>query len=180
MQAGELREQPRIAGVLVSKAEIFADENQTHGHLLEKNFPDKVLRRDLRKLQIEMQNQGRIQPGAAETFQPLREGGNPRRRNLRTQNLERRRIKRQHGCHGAGRPGPLHHIAENFLMAEMETVEIPDGEHASGSARAEARHPFPRRMQHFERHQMCTSRVMPSYASCTWEWPALRSLSLVS
>ena len=58
--------------------------------------------------------------------------------------------------------GTLDHLTDDFLMSQVQAIEIAHGNNGAPPGGAEARHPLGARMQSRERAHAATSKLRPS------------------
>jgi len=139
--AGESGEELDVAGVAMAEAEVFADQDGAHGKLVEEDT-EKIFGREAGELEVEAEDEDGVEAGAVELSEALREGANLRRGVGGAEDFERKRVESDGGGDGGGGAGVFEDAAEDFLVAEVDAVEIADGESGGGRRGAEAGAPF--------------------------------------
>jgi hypothetical protein len=92
----------------------------------------------------------------------LWEGGYQAWRRLRAEKLEGVRVEGDGRRQGIASPRLFHYPTEDLLMAEVEAVEIPDGEHGRGQGRTQVLLPVGQGIEEAHGHQSWTSKERPS------------------
>jgi len=159
--AGESGEELDVAGVAVAEAEIFADEDGAHGELVEEDA-EKIFGGEAGELEVEAEDKDGVEAGAVELGEALGKGADLRRGVGRAEDFEGKRVESDGGGDGGGGASVFENAAEDFLVAEVDAVEIADGEGGGGRRGAEARAPFAGRVKDGKRHQRATSKLRPS------------------
>ena len=136
-----------VAGLAVAEAEIGADEDVLDVQLIDQDFEDKFFGGKAGEGVVEMEEHGGVEAGLLETGETLLEGGEHGRGFFGAEKLERMRVESDGAGDAAGIDVLIfvvHDGAENFLMAEMQAIEIADGEHGWDllAVRAGAHGPF--------------------------------------
>ena len=120
-----------VAGLAVAEAEIGADEDVLDVQLIDQDFEDKFFGGKAGEGVVEMEEHGGVEAGLLETGETLLEGGEHGRGFFGAEKLERMRVESDGAGDAAGIDVLIfvvHDGAENFLMAEVQAIEIADGE----------------------------------------------------
>ena len=143
------------------KAEILAHQNLRRFQLLHQHAANELFGSELRQSAVEAQDESGFQANGGEAFDSLADGFHQRRSIAGRKTLSgwgSKVITPAMACFsGAG-----DHLAQNYLMAEMQAVEIAHGKHGAAAGGAKARGPFRRRTQRREIAHAATSKLKPS------------------
>ena len=134
----------------MAEPEIFADKNGFTMQIADENLLDKFAGGEPRELESEWQNHDSFEAERVEPLHALRVGREPQRGRLRVEHLSRRGIKRE-GCGDRTEGvGALDGGAKNRLMAQMDAIEVANGQHAGVAEGCIARGPGLRRRERRE------------------------------
>ena len=121
---GELRQQRRAPGPLVAKVESRANGDMP----AEGNLRNKLLRGRRRKGLVKVDQQAGVQTLLLEEGQLVRGGSEQGGRLIWPQDANRMGVKCQCDSQTAGRMRFLTRLADDALVAEMDTIKNTDGE----------------------------------------------------
>src|SRR5712672_67596 len=129
----QFAEQSYVAGLLVAEVKIFAYQDGAHVQAADQNLLDELFGGEAREIECEGKNDGGLQAYGAEPVHALRIGGEAERSGFRAQDSARGGIEGQGGGDVASFRGVLDGGADDGLMAEVDAVEIADGEDAAAA-----------------------------------------------
>src|SRR5579859_4419827 len=115
----------------MTETKIFADENRANAKLLHEDLFDEFGWRELRKLDGEGLDHGGFEADDPEPIDALVVGRKTARSGIGTKNFQRRRLEGEGGGDIAGNGGAMRDVAQDFLVAEMNAVEVSDGQNAA-------------------------------------------------
>src|ERR1700683_1016498 len=116
-----------VASLAVSETEIVTNQYGLRSQGIHQKYFGKVFGADFCQFSVELHHYGGIDPHGVKCSEALLERHQQGRGGFGPQHLRRMRVKRQHRAFQVICAGPLGNAAENFLMAEMDTIEIADG-----------------------------------------------------
>ena len=159
--AAEAGKQGDVAQLAMAKAEVFADKNGAHGELVEEDA-DEVFGGVAGEFEVEAKDEDSVEASLIETFETLGKRANLRRGLGGAKDFQRQRVESNGGGDGGGGASVFEDAAQDFLVADVNTVEIADGQRSGAASGPVARTPFTGRVEDGARHQVHTSKVRPS------------------
>ncbi|MEK6911276.1 MAG: hypothetical protein AABX36_00540 [Candidatus Thermoplasmatota archaeon] len=125
--AGEAGEELNVAGMAMAEAEVSTDEDGAHGELVEEDAGEKSLGGEAGELEVEAEDENGVEAGAVELCEALCQGADLRRGVGGAKDFEGERVEGDSGGDGGGGAGVFEDAAEDFLVAQVDAVEIADG-----------------------------------------------------
>src|SRR6266704_3918157 len=123
------------------EAKIFADEDGLYMQIADKNLLDKFSGREPRQVEGERKHHNGFEAEHVEPLHALSVGGKPRRRRLRAKHFPRRRVKRKSRGDRTEGMGVFDGGAKDRLMAQMDAIEVADGQNTGVAISCIARCP---------------------------------------
>ena len=127
----EPAEEGGVARLFVAKAKVFADENSADAEGADENLLGEVLRGEAREIVGERQDNGGLEAERSEAAEALGLRGKARRRGFGAKDFLGRRVEGQDGSDGVNIAGSGDGSAKDVLVAEVDAVEVADGEGAA-------------------------------------------------
>jgi hypothetical protein len=127
----EFLQQLYIPGLFVAEMEILANQHGLHMQIAYENLLDEFLGRKPREFEREGQDNGGFETERIEPFQSLRIGREARGRGLRPEYFPRRWVKGKRGGDRMQSLRALDSGAKNRLMAQVDAIEVANGQHTT-------------------------------------------------
>src|SRR5260221_248542 len=135
-------ERSDIASLLVTEAKIFTHQHGAHTKAAHENLLDEVFGGEAREIQREGKDDGRFEPDGTEPVHALRVGGEAQGSGFRAQNLAGRGVEGQRGGNIFCFARALNDGSQDGLMAQVNAVEVADGQNAAASGGSVMNGPF--------------------------------------
>ncbi len=158
----QLRERLDIALLAMAEAKILADQDGRRLQFLDQHAANEIPGTERGQGAIKAQDERGFQSDGGELLHSLVHRFHHGRRLARTQHFQRMRIEGDYGGDALELLGALDHLAKDFLVAEVQAIEIADGKHGASSGRAVSRRPLHRGTQHGASAHAATSKLRPS------------------
>jgi hypothetical protein len=127
----QLAEQGYVSTLLVAETKIFADQHDAHVKATNENLLDELFRGEAREIESEGKDDGGLETDGAEPIHALGVGGNAQGSGFRAQDSARRRVEGQRGGDVFSFRSVLDGGAQDGLVAEVNAIEITDGQNAA-------------------------------------------------
>src|SRR6266404_275682 len=121
--------------------EIFSNQNCSYAQIAQENLFDKLFGRKTREIEGKRKDDHGFESERPEPFHALGVGGEAQRGRFRAEYFARRGIKRESGGNGIQGLSAFDGGAENRLVAQMDTIEVADGQDAGVAISCIARGP---------------------------------------
>src|SRR5882757_5672961 len=131
MACAQFAEQSYVAGLFVAEVKIFAHQDGADVQAAHQNLLDELFGGKAREIEGEGEDDGGLQAYGAEPVHALGIGGEAERSGFRAKDSARGWIESEGGGDVASFRGVLDGGADDGLMAEVDAVEIADGEDAA-------------------------------------------------
>src|SRR5262249_53476463 len=135
--------------------EILADEYGADAQLFNEDFTDEIFGRELRELLSESLDDCRLKSSDTKPFKTLLRRGETFGGKFGTQDFQRGGFEGQCGRRLSSRCGAMGHIAQGFLVAEVNSVKVANGQHAATAERCIVRVPGGGRRKYGKGSQLC-------------------------
>ena len=123
---------PRLT---VSKAEIRSHVDRHGVQRLDEDFADELEGGEVRQLPVESQDNQQVDAAAGDEPGFSGKGGEQFWSVSGGKKLDGMGLKGNGGSHRVSRTGKSYHALQKLLMRAMHSIEVPDGQHASGRRR---------------------------------------------
>src|SRR5882762_9931732 len=131
MARPQFAEQCYVASLFVAEVKIFAYQDGADVQAADQNLLDELFGGEAREIESEGKNDGGLQAYGAEPVHALCVGGKAERSGFWAKDSARGWIEGQGGGDVSCFRGVLYGGADDGLMAEVDAVEIADGEDAT-------------------------------------------------
>src|SRR5579883_1032170 len=128
--SAELFESVWVAGGAVAEAKVFSDQDGAGLELIDQNFAHEILRGQLRDARVEWQDEDLVDTLLLDKAGALFGRGQQARGAFRCDQFSGMRVEREGGRAPAFAAGDSDQAAEDLPMADVDAIEIADGDGA--------------------------------------------------